>query len=325
METVSSQGSFLPSKRRLIQLYSALLYNANLKGFIHGEIFTGSTKALCAPGLNCYSCPGAIGACPLGALQASLASSGKQIGFYILGILLLYGLIAGRTICGFICPLGLIQELLYKVPTPKIRKSRVTFALSYLKYVFLVVFVFIVTLWYGLRHSMAVPGFCKYICPAGTFEGAVALLSHPANEAYFGMLGIYFTRKFVIMLIIGLAVVFCYRSFCRFICPLGAIYGMFNQLAMIGVKVDLDKCNNCASCVRSCKMDVRRVGDRECIHCGHCMEKCVRGAISIKAGNLMLKAPARGYEEADGSLEKRKKFEKCAWICAAVVLLAAII
>ena len=77
-----------PTKRRLVQLYSALLYNANLKGFVSGQIYTGKTKALCVPGFNCYSCPGATGACPLGSLQASLAASDKQIGFYVLGILL---------------------------------------------------------------------------------------------------------------------------------------------------------------------------------------------------------------------------------------------
>ena len=314
-----------PSKRRLIQLYSALLYNAHLKGFITGEIYKGKLKSFCVPGFNCYSCPGAIGACPLGSLQASLASSDKQIGFYIFGIFLLYGLIAGRTICGWFCPLGLIQELLHKIPTPKIKKSRVTRALSYLKYIFLAVFVFAVTLWYGLKHSMALPGFCKYICPAGTFEGAVGLLSNPNNTGYFGMLGVLFTRKFIIMLLIGGICVFCYRAFCRFICPLGAIYGMFNRLSLIGVRVDPGKCNGCGACVRNCKMDVRRVGDHECIHCGHCMENCMQGAISIKAGDFTLKpSPKDEKVEEKEITEKRRKIEKYVWT-AALVLLALIL
>lgn len=315
-----------PSKRRLIQLYSALLYNANLKGFVKGQIYTGNSKAVCVPGFNCYSCPGAVGACPLGSLQASLGSANKQAGFYILGIFLLYGLIAGRTICGWICPLGLIQELLHKIPVPKIRKSRVTRALSYLKYVLLVIFVVIVSLYYGLKHSMAVPGFCKYICPAGTFEGAMGLLSNPKNSGYFGMLGIIFTRKFIIMLAIGLACVFCYRAFCRFLCPLGALYGMFNQLALIGVKVDITRCNGCGSCVRNCKMDVKKTGDHECIHCGYCMEKCPQGAISIKAGSFTLKAPAKGCaDDTDQLMNKRKKVEKYAWIIAIAILVLALL
>ena len=69
------------STRRLTQLYAALLYNAHLKGFIQGQIYTGNAKALCVPGLNCYSCPGAVGACPQGALQNALAASGHRAGW----------------------------------------------------------------------------------------------------------------------------------------------------------------------------------------------------------------------------------------------------
>ena len=214
-----------PGTRRLVQLYSALLYNAHLRGFIDGEIYVGRAKTVCVPGFNCYSCPGAIGACPLGSIQNALAAAGHQAGWYVLGIILLYGVILGRTICGWLCPLGLIQELLHKIPTPKIRKSRITRVLSWLKYILLAVFAVAIPLWYGLRHNMPLPGFCKYICPAGTFEGAIGLLANPVNSEKFSMLGILFTRKFIIMLLIGLLCVFCYRTFCRFICPLGAIYG----------------------------------------------------------------------------------------------------
>ena len=44
----------LPTRRRLIQLYAALLYNANLKGFIDGHIYTGDLKAVCVPGFCKY-------------------------------------------------------------------------------------------------------------------------------------------------------------------------------------------------------------------------------------------------------------------------------
>ena len=281
-----------PGTRRLVQLYSALLYNAHLRGFIDGEIYVGRAKTVCVPGFNCYSCPGAVGACPLDSIQNALAAAGHQAGWYVLGIILLYGVILGRTICGWLCPLGLIQELLHKIPTPKIRKSRITRALSWLKYILLAVFAVAVPLWYGLRHDMPLPGFCKYICPAGTFEGAIGLLANPVNSEKFSMLGILFTRKFIIMLLIGLLCIFCYRTFCRFICPLGAIYGLFNSFNVIGVKVDSSRCSGCGSCVCSCGMDVRHVGDHECINCGKCMEVCARNAISIKAGSFTLKAPA---------------------------------
>lgn len=269
-----------PTRRRIVQLYCALLYNAHLRGFAQGSIFTGKTKGVCVPGLNCYSCPGAVGACPLGSLQNALGSLNKHIGFYVLGIILLYGMLLGRTVCGWLCPLGLIQELLNKIPTPKIQKSRFTRLLSYLKYVMLAVFAVFVPVYYGLAKGMQVPGFCKYICPAGTLEGAIGLL--PKNLSWLSMLGPIFTRKFVIMAVIALVCVFCYRAFCRFLCPLGAIYGMFNRLSVIGVRVDTGRCNSCGSCVRSCKMDVRYVGDHECIHCGSCINNCHQGAISMK-------------------------------------------
>ena len=315
-----------PSKRKLIQLYSVLLYNAHLRGFIDGEIYQGKAKAVCVPGFNCYSCPGAAGACPLGSIQNALAYSGHRAGWYVLGIIMIFGLSLGRTICGWLCPLGLVQELLHKIPTPKIKKSRVTRALSYLKYVILAVFVVAVPMWYGVRHDLAVPGFCKYICPAGTFEGAIGLLSNPKNTSYFAMLKILFTRKFVIMIIIGTACIFCYRSFCRFICPLGAIYGLFNKLALISVKVDENRCNGCGACVRSCKMDVRYVGDHECINCAKCMGACNQNALSLRCGNHTLIAPACGCaDDREDSAAKRAKNGKIGWGVALAVLCFALL
>ena len=286
-----------PSRRRLIQVYAALLYNVHAKGFIKGEIYTGALKNVCVPGLNCYSCPVAVAACPLGALQNALASSDYRAPWFALGIVMLFGLTFGRTICGFLCPMGLLQELLHKLPVPKLKKSRVTRVLSYFKYVILAVFVLTVPLAYAAQR-FPVPAFCKYICPAGTLEGAIGLLANPANEGLFSMLGSLFTRKFVILVGILAACVFVYRAFCRFLCPLGAIYGMFARLAIVGVKVDAEKCSGCGRCVARCRMDVRRVGDHECIHCGACAEVCPAKAISMKCGKRSLSAIGRARRAA---------------------------
>ena len=276
--------NLIPTKRRIIQLYAALLHNAYIKGFVKGEIFEGASKYVCAPGLNCYSCPGAIGACPLGSLQNALAESKTKIPTYILGIILLYSIILGRTICGYLCPVGLIQELLYKIKTPKLKKSKFTRILSYFKYILLGVLVIGIPLIYGLQaKNIPLPGFCKYICPAGTFEGAIFLLSHPNNTDFFGMLGHLFTWKFCLLIIFVVASIFIFRFFCRFFCPLGAIYGLFNKLAILGVKVDDYKCDHCNVCITHCKMDVKKVGDHECIQCGECINKCHTNAIKWKA------------------------------------------
>ena len=299
-----------PTRRRLIQVYAALLYNAHAKGFIQGDIYTGPIKNLCVPGLNCYSCPGAIGACPLGALQNALAATGSRAPWYVLGILLLFGLTLGRTICGWLCPMGLIQELLHKIPTPKIKKSRVTRALSYVKYGILAVFVLALPLVYAARR-VPLPAFCKYICPAGTLEGAVGLLANPANADKLSMLGILFTRKLVILIAILAACVFIYRAFCRFLCPLGAIYGLFARVALIGVRVDAGKCTGCGRCTAHCGMDIRRVGDHECIHCGACAAQCPTQAISLKCGRITLA----------GSRTKRKPMRTLLAVLLAAALL----
>lgn len=283
-----------PSKRRLIQVYTALLYNANIKGFIKGNIYTGGTKNVCVPGLNCYSCPGAIGACPLGALQNALGESDTKAPYYVIGIIALFGLIFARTVCGFLCPVGLGQELLYKIKTPKLKKNRVTRVLSYLKYVFLAVLVILLPIILGAGF----PTFCKYICPAGTFGGGVGLLANPENADLYAMLSGLFTWKFALLVLIIVLSIFIFRFFCRFICPLGAIYGFFNRIALIGVSLDKSKCTDCGLCVNHCKMDIKHVGDQECIECGECISVCPTQAITWKGSKIFLHANAIEAAEA---------------------------
>ena len=277
----------MPTKRRLIQVYSALLYNANLKGFFDGKIYKGGSKNACVPGLNCYSCPGAVGSCPLGALQNALSESGTRAPTYVIGIIVLFGLLLGRTICGFLCPVGLGQELLYKIKTPKLKKSRATRVLSYFKYIVLVALVIVVPLVYFA------PGFCEYICPAGTLEGGIGLLSNKANEGLMAILGPLFTWKFILLVLIVIGSIFVFRIFCRFLCPLGALYGFFCKIALLGVKLDKNKCTDCGLCIGVCKMDTKKVGDHECIQCGECISVCPSKAISWKGSKLFV----RGNDE----------------------------
>lgn len=260
-------------RRRMIQLITAVLYNCNITGFAKGTIYQGDVKGLCVPGLNCYSCPGAVGACPLGSLQSALVSSKYKLPYYMLGVLLLFGIFFGRVICGFLCPFGFLQELLYKIPARKLKKSRWTRHLSMLKYVILAVFVIIIPL------TLAVPGFCKFICPAGTLEGGVPLVI--MNESLRGLIGWLFSWKILLAAVIIIASVFIFRFFCRFICPLGAFYSLFNRISVFGVRVDEHKCTHCGKCVRQCRTDVNKIGDRECIQCGECKDVCPAGAVSI--------------------------------------------
>ncbi len=310
---------WLPSRRKLIQLYCALLFNANFKGFAAGRIYRGNSKQVCVPGINCYSCPGAVGACPLGSLQGSFSADKSTI-YYVGGILLLYAIAFGRMICGWLCPFGLIQELLYKIKTPKLKKSRWTRWLSYLKYGILAVFVFAIPIAYAFKDT-PFPAFCKYICPAGTIEGGLMLLSNAVNESYFSMLGPIFTWKFLLMVSLVVGCVFAFRFFCRFVCPLGALYGLFNRISLFGMKLDNSKCVSCGLCVSHCKLDIRHVGDAECISCGECAAVCPTKAISFKGSRIFLKANETENTVAPEKLAKRKNVTRG---IAAVVLLGVL-
>lgn len=318
-----------PSTRRLVQLYTALLYNANLKGFAEGEIYQGKSKALCVPGLNCYSCPGAVGACPLGALQNAVAASAARPAFYVIGVLLLFGLLLGRTVCGWACPIGLLQEFLHKIPVPKLKKSRVTRALCWVKYLLLAILVLAVPLYYAFRR-VPLPAFCKYVCPAGTLEGALLLLVHPKNAEKLGMLGALFTNKFVLLVLILTACMFLYRAFCRFLCPLGALYGLMTRLALIGVRLDAARCTDCGVCRALCPTDIRNVGDRECIACGKCVNRCPETAIQFRAGKFTLAPDAvlPASKQSAGAEHTAKAYargKKIAVRAAALLILIAVL
>ena len=302
MKAIEKLKRLIPTKRKLMQLYFALLFNVNFKGFFSGNIYQGGTKQFCAPGINCYSCPGAIGACPLGSLQGSFSADRSTV-FYVCGILALYGVLFGRMICGWLCPFGFLQELLHKIKTPKLKKSPVTRILSWAKYVILVFFVFIVPIIYALR-DVPLPAFCKYICPAGTFEGGIGLLSNKVNASYFSMLGPLFTWKFLLLVSIAVGSVFIFRLFCRFICPLGALYGLFNRFSIFGIHVDQGKCTHCDLCVSHCKVDIRHPGDQECISCGECIGTCPTKAIYWGGPKILLR---KNEGSADTSVSSKKR------------------
>ena len=208
-----------------------------------GTIYRGNSKKFCVPGLNCYSCPGAIASCPLGALQASLNNFPTAVPLYLLGILLLFGALLGRAVCAFLCPFGLIQELLYKIPTKKLKKSAWTRRLTVIKYIVLVVMVIALPLYFLIVNGVVTPAFCKWLCPAGTLEGGVPLVI--ANEGLRAQLGWLCSWKALVTVAVVVASIFIYRPFCRFLCPLGAIYSLFNRTAVFGVRLDKKKCTHC--------------------------------------------------------------------------------
>ncbi|MEA5059050.1 MAG: 4Fe-4S binding protein [Candidatus Pelethousia sp.] len=272
--------------RLWIQILAAALFNGYLIGFVKGKIFTGDSKAICLPVLNCYSCPGALGACPIGSLQSVISGYKHNFSFYVLGSIMLFGVLFGRLICGFLCPFGLIQDLLHKIPLPKLKiPSKPDKILRYTKYVILLVFVFLLPAVLTNAFGVGAPYFCKWICPAGILEGALPLVAQ--NEAVRSGLGALFDWKLGILTVVVLFSILIYRPFCKYVCPLGAMYGLLNRFSFYRLHVDKDRCIGCKLCETACKMNVsvtENANNPECIRCGACMEACPQHCISASLG-----------------------------------------
>lgn len=267
--------------RTFIQFIWTAVSNGFWKGFFSGKIYQGELKRVCLPGLNCYSCPGALGACPVGALQATLDSGKFRIPFYAAGFLIFFGALLGRFVCGFLCPFGLVQDLLYKIPVPKkIRTLPGDRVLRKVKYVVLALFVILLPAAVTGIGGQGKPWFCQYICPSGTLLGGLPLLT--ANEPLRQAAGFLFAWKFLILAVVLVASVFIFRPFCRYLCPLGAIYGFFNPVAVFRYRIDRDACISCGRCTRACPMAIdveKNENSPECIRCGACRAACPKGCI----------------------------------------------
>jgi polyferredoxin len=261
-------------KRLLIQITFFLLQNPLLGNFFKGRIYQGELKQICTPGLNCYSCPAAVTSCPLGAMQLFLGGAKHGIGLFITGFLLTTGAVFGRFICGYVCPFGLFQDLLYRIKSPKL-KPRFKYA-RYIKYAVLALFIIILP--YMIRcelSGLGSPWFCEYICPAGTIFGAAPLIA--ANEFLRGLLGWRFVLKASIAVVIIIGSVFVFRIFCRVLCPLGAVYALFNKFALFRIRCDAEKCTSCGDCRKACKIHIdpaKQPNSPECVRCRECVGSC---------------------------------------------------
>ena len=260
-------------KRRLIQLAATFLTNPYAANFLSGRLYRGELKNFCAPGLNCWSCPAAAFSCPIGALQ-TVGGMGGKFSFYAAGFTLLIGLLLGRAVCGFLCPFGLIQELLNKIPSPKFKLPR---QLLRVKYFLLIICVLILP----VATEFGEPIFCEYICPAGTLEAGLPLIA--THEEFRDVLGNLFALKISILLAVIVASVLINRFFCRVLCPLGAIYGLLNGLSFYRMNCAADKCTNCGRCKKSCPIDLnptKEFNSAECVRCGQCVKVCPTKALT---------------------------------------------
>ena len=268
----------MDKKRMGIQAAAALLQNADLKGFFTGRVSENAAKGVCVPGLNCYSCPGAVGACPLGSLQSFLGARPFRLPYYVAGLLIFFGALLGRAVCGFLCPMGLLQELFALVPVRKRNRFRLDRPLRKLKYLILAATLILPLI------AARTPFFCKYICPAGT---TAAVFLSAADRAVRSLLGPLFTLKAAILITLIVLSVFIWRPFCKYLCPLGALYGLMNRVSLYRGRVDETACVRCGACASVCRMGidpVKEINSAECIRCGDCARNCPAHAIRIGFG-----------------------------------------
>ena len=269
--------------RLTIQLLFTILTNGYLYGFLSGKICQGRSKYACVPGLNCYSCPGAVASCPIGALQALLNQNGFQIPFGVLGFFFLFGSLLGRTVCGWLCPFGLVQDLLHRIPVFQ-KRNRLPFhrILIYGKYAVLLFLVCIGSM-FLFGGFARIPAFCKYLCPSGTLLGALPLLS--ANGLLRSQIGGLFFWKLGILIVILVLSVKIFRPFCQYLCPLGAIYGWFNRFSLVQIHWEEEACISCGACQKACPVDLSAheiSRSPECIRCGRCVSACPARCLHLK-------------------------------------------
>lgn len=240
-------------------------------------------KGFCVPALNCWSCPGAIFGCPIGALEYSAAEfpNGLRYGIpwyalmpaFTLGTLIVFSAVFGRMMCGWICPFGWLQDVLAKLG-PK-RKWHIPRPLRYLRYLVLISLVFVVPYYTGVAW------FSK-LCPQGALEGG--LLVPLFDESVRSAIGTWWYIKQAIL--VGFLVLFLFvkRPFCGTVCPLGAIFSLFHRYSLWRIDWDEDKCVDCMWCVDACPADIdprREVNSHDCIGCLEC-QKCPYGAIQSR-------------------------------------------
>jgi ferredoxin-type protein NapH len=213
-------------KRIWWQITGVILFNVPFIGPNHFAF-------LPIPVLNCYACPLAQGACPIGTIQHFFVIG--AIPFIAIGALGIFGIMAGRFYCGHLCPFGFFQDLIGRISR---KKYRLPHWVGYGKYVSLVLLVII------LPPILKEPFFCT-LCPAGSLEAGIPIVTGAWIQSEFGtadifgssfgilsMVGWWFWLKIGILGgLIALTVV-SRRPFCRTACPLGAILGLFNRISV---------------------------------------------------------------------------------------------
>lgn len=290
-------------KRIIAQIIGSILPNSYFQVIATKVIYRGQLKGICAPLFNCYACPLATVSCPIGTLQHFSAIA--KIPYYVIGYLSLIGLAVGRMACGWICPFGFFQDLMAKIKT---RKFRFPPSLRYLKYVILVILVFLIPF---LTH---VNWFSK-LCPWGALEASIPwALWNPSDPAFLSLMpdnapvrdlieGPFYLKMVILVGFLGL-MLFYKRAFCFLACPLGAIFSLFNKISILRLGVDTETCTQCNKCLRDCPVSIKVYEDPNSLDCIRCLQctKCSKVSVYSTFGKKPITRDEKseaGYQSFD--------------------------
>lgn len=246
-----------------------------LAAFAFNALYLYDLRGICIPALNCWACPVASFACPMGALQNSMPELRVMIlaPIYILGSIIVACAVLGRSMCGWLCPFGLVQDLVARARRRQAMLPRWT---GYLKYLFLIVLGLI------LPFITYQPVFCKF-CPQGALQGGIFQpLVDPSLRDF---IGVFWHVKLSILAAFLVASIFIRRPFCRAFCALGAIFSLFGRLGLVGARFEPDRCVDCMLCVEVCPAGIDPRTELNGMNCVGCMEcaRCPFGAIDAGA------------------------------------------
>jgi polyferredoxin len=246
-------------------------------------IYQGPLKSFCIPMLNCHGCPLAVFSCPIGAMGHFVAI--HVIPFLIIGFLGLIGLLVGRMACGWICPFGLVQDLMFRIRTKKYEMPRF---FRYGKYVSLFLGVGVIT------YLTSETWFCR-LCPWGGLGAGLPWMLWSPTDSLTGaeivgwsMAGPLFVLKMGIVALCLVGFVLIRRPFCRGMCPLGAFWGLFNRISLLRIDLGRKDCIDCVACRDVCPVDIKICSElptAECVRCLLCTQaKGVRARVGSPFG-----------------------------------------
>lgn len=254
----SSLGSKLILKRMWVQAAFLLLWIEPLWFGAWRFRYHG----MCSPVFHCYACPLATFACPIGVLASFTALHIWP--FVAIGVLIAIGALFGTLICGWVCPFGFFQDLLGKIPTPKFDPPRWA---GHMRYVVLIGAVLMVPYLFGKDHPLFICNFC-------TVAAVEAVIPYQIAQARAGdAVTLPNPYKLTLLILFLVAILFMKRPWCRILCPLGAIFSLFNRVSAFFLRVDREACTDCGRCHTLCDLGIepeKSPNDSRCVRCLEC-------------------------------------------------------